>query len=63
MASFELAQINVARLVAPLDDPLVAAFVAGSTRLTLSPRRARASCGGSSRTREMLPILRSIPIR
>jgi len=44
-----LAQINLARLAAPLDDPKISEFVAQPARSTHSPMRLRASSGGSSR--------------
>ena len=52
-----LAQINIGRLIAPLDDPKIAEFVATSTLSMRSRTRLRDSCGGSSQSPATPPTL------
>jgi Domain of unknown function (DUF3291) len=44
--SFELAQVNVSRLLAPLDSPLLADFVAALDEVNAAGDPHRASSGG-----------------
>ena len=48
---FQLAQINIARMVAPLTDPVMSEFVANLAPINALAEAARGSSGVSRRTR------------
>ena len=49
---YQLAEVNIARMLAPLDSPLLAEFVAQLTQLMLSPTTALAFSGACKRWKE-----------
>jgi hypothetical protein len=63
MSRFELAQMNVARLRAPLDSPQLADFVGGRSTASTRSRTARwALSGGSRTTRAMRTALQPMGV-
>jgi hypothetical protein len=60
MAAFHLAQINIARMLAPIDDPVMADFVAQLPPINGWRREVQVSFGGSNRIVAMPPASKSI---
>jgi len=50
MSSFQLAELNSARLRAPLDAPMIKDFADGLARITPSQKPVQALSGGSKMT-------------
>jgi len=60
--AYQLAQINIGRLVAPIDDPKIAEFVAQLDPINALADQARGLFGGSSRDRATPRTLRTVTI-
>jgi len=60
MTTYHLAQVNIGRIKAPLDDPRMAGFMNRLDELNALAIAAPASCGGFRLRRETRPT--SVPI-